>query len=231
MTKAAPGLRRLVDRYRFAAGSEGIDFQGGGRYRMIAPTQEAGHGETVDLALVDEAWSPRAFGDFHVLQALTPAMSTRRGRPTLDLLDRRQGGIAPSCATSWTSAAPAVAVGDDDGLAYFEWSAPSDVDLDDRAVWAAAHPALGNTISEDVLVQARRDLPAEEFARAFLNIWPDETTNDDLTVGAAGTPATRPAPRWAAPWPWPSTSPSTAPAPPSSAWAPGVTTAGVTTSS
>src|SRR5690606_41747115 len=41
-------------------------------------------------------------------------------------------------------------------LAYFEWSAPADADLDDREAWAPAHPAL-RTRTTEALVESERD--------------------------------------------------------------------------
>jgi hypothetical protein len=55
------------------------------------------------------------------------------------------------------------------GIAFFEWSAADDDDPDDPATWWRCMPALGHTVAE-ATIQADHDaLPADEFARAYLN--------------------------------------------------------------
>ena len=64
-----------------------------------------------------------------------------------------------------------VEAGERQGVAYFEWSAPDDADIEDPATWRAAMPALGILIDEDTI---RADLAAmdpAEFGRAYLNRW------------------------------------------------------------
>lgn len=61
------------------------------------------------------------------------------------------------------------------GLAYFEWSAPSDVSLDDEDAWALANPALDVRISREFIRGVERPgMTDEEFARERLGIFPDQ---------------------------------------------------------
>jgi hypothetical protein len=63
--------------------------------------------------------------------------------------------------------------GDSLGLAYFEWSADSRAEPDDRAAWAQANPALGIRITEEFIELERDALPDIEFKRERLGIWDD----------------------------------------------------------
>jgi len=61
--------------------------------------------------------------------------------------------------------------GDDQSLAYFEWSAPDDAKLDDRDAWYQANPALGIRITEDYVAAERAALSDEDFGRERLGLW------------------------------------------------------------
>jgi hypothetical protein len=61
--------------------------------------------------------------------------------------------------------------GDAPGLAYLEWCAPDDADLDDPHAWAAANPALGRRLTERFTITERRILTPEDFARERLGLW------------------------------------------------------------
>jgi hypothetical protein len=54
-------------------------------------------------------------------------------------------------------------------VAYFEWSAGDDDDPDDPATWWGCMPALGHTVTEEVIATDHDSMPADEFARAYLN--------------------------------------------------------------
>jgi hypothetical protein len=159
-------LRRLYQ-VRRSNGSEAIRWRTGSVHGITAPTETAGHGFTLDLGLIDEAWAQT---DDRLVQAFRPAMLTRRDAQlwivstagtdeSTFLRERVEDGRARAEA------------GDREGLAYFEWSAPDDAAVDDPEVWRATMPALGALISEETL---RADLAAmdePEFGRAYLNRW------------------------------------------------------------
>jgi phage terminase large subunit-like protein len=186
-----PLADRIIE-VRYSNGSEVLTFDTHTSHRVRAPSPRAGHGVTLDLGVIDEAWALR---DESVIQSMRPAMATRRGAQlwivstagTLDsLLLRRHVELGRQ----------AVASGADSGLAYFEWSAPEDADAEDEATWWAAMPAMGHTISPDV-VRIERDggMTPGEFERAFLNRWTDvsesaippqawlQALSDDATPG------------------------------------------------
>jgi hypothetical protein len=64
-----------------------------------------------------------------------------------------------------------VEAGETSGVAFFEWSAPDDLDADDPATWRLAMPALGITIDEATIAADRATMDEAEFARAYLNRW------------------------------------------------------------
>lgn len=159
------GFRLALDRMLRGAAETAIEFKGGSRVEVLASAEEAGHGRTLDLGIIDEAFADE---DDRREQALVPAMTTiadaqlfihsTMGTPRSTFLNRKvQTGRA------------IVEAGITQGIAYFEWSAPDDADPSDPAVWAACMPALGHTITDAAVVHARGSMTDGEFRRAYLN--------------------------------------------------------------
>ena len=152
---------------RLANGEESIRWRNGSRHGLVANTEKAGHGQTIDLAFIDEAFSQV---DDRLEQAFSPAMITRpepqqwvvstMGTDSSAFLNRkvRQGRET---------------VDDPDSLtAYFEWSLDPDADPTDESLWPSFMPALGHTITVDSirgeLFKFRDNMG--EFKRAYCNI-------------------------------------------------------------
>lgn len=168
------GIRRCLK----GMGNEAVEFANGSRVVLMASGEEAGHGKTLDLAVIDEAF---ADADFRREQAVIPAMNTRRYAQILGL------------STAGTSASTLLlqkvelgrrmaAEGVRNGIAYFEWSAPDDCNPDDEAVWWSCMPALGHTIGVEAVRHARQTLTEGDFRRAYLNQW---TETDERLIPAA----------------------------------------------
>src|SRR5206468_12624898 len=66
-------LARLID-VRKGYGSEAFAFRNGSMIMLASGTEASDHGDTLDLAVIDEAWAQR---DATIEQALKPAMLTR----------------------------------------------------------------------------------------------------------------------------------------------------------
>jgi hypothetical protein len=171
-------VKSLVDRVLRAAGQEAIIFKGGSRIEVMATSDAAGHGRTLDLGVIDEAFADT---DARREQAILPAMATRRDAQILvvstagtdeSVYLRRKVDMGRRSATEDPGS----------GIAYFEWSAPDEADPDDEAVWWACMPALGHTIDVSVVRHARATMTDGEFRRAYLNQW---TTSDDRVIPAA----------------------------------------------
>jgi Terminase large subunit, endonuclease domain len=163
------GLRDLFDAHAIRSnGVESLSLRAtGGRLVMPSSSEKGGHGYSLDVALVDEAW---ALKDYRVPQAITP---TQIARPDPQLWVVSTAGTAESL---WLrELVEAGRAGGNDRLALFEWCAPAELDPSDVAAWEAANPALGHTITIDELAHAfsiaTTPESRAEFERAHLNRW------------------------------------------------------------
>ncbi len=172
MQEIVPALERselapLIKNIRRSMGGEQLVWETGSRIELLPNSESAGHGMVIDYAVLDEIFSD---SDNRREAALVPAMATKRHAQML------------TCSTAGTGASTvynrkvrngrnAVADGADSGMAYFEWSAPEDWDETDELSWWTFMPALGHTITPDVVRQARDTFADEpgEFARAYGN--------------------------------------------------------------
>lgn len=154
----------LVSKHASPASGYTMRFRGGGRISFIARSRSSGRGLTGDVLVFDEAQ---------------------------DLNDEAQGALLPTIsarpgAQSWyTGSAPGVGsvvlhrirqrgrAGEPGRFSYFEFSAPPEADLDDRAAWAQANPAFGVRITEEAIESERMAMSDEMFARERLSISPD----------------------------------------------------------
>jgi hypothetical protein len=155
-------LRKRVKRVRTSHGEEGIELTTGARLRFVARSGGSGRGFTGDLIILDEAMilGPDA------MAALLPTLSSR---PNPQLWYTASAGMATS--EQLRRVRERGMLGTDPGLAWFEWSAPEDADLDSPEAWALANPALGIRISEEFIQRERAAMPEIEFARERLGMW------------------------------------------------------------
>ena len=173
----APSLerkaKRVVERVYRAIGAEAVKFVTGSRIIPLPNTPDAGHGKTIHLAVRDELFADK---DDRRSQALTPAMATVADAQ--DLVTSTAGTAESVPLRRLVELGRrSVAEGRTSGIAYFEWSAAEDDDPDDEDVWWRCMPALGRTISIDVVRHARATESDGEFRRAFLNQWWDAETS------------------------------------------------------
>lgn len=153
---------------RTANGEESIETQWGSRLRFMARTSGSGRGFTGDCVILDEAYRLSA-------DQMAAMLPTVMARPDPQLWYASMAGTEQSDQLERVRDR---AVSGEDRLCYLEWSAgsPDDhegkhVDLDDRAEWQRANPALGHRIAIESLEQARAALTDEDFAREHLNLW------------------------------------------------------------
>ena len=156
---------------RRMAGSEHIRWRAsGGLVRPFPPNPGGLHSKVSDLVVVDEAWSFDFVKGTQLDQAIVPTQATR---PNAQVWKVSTAGDAAS--TWWLGTVEAgraaASSGRTSGLAYFEWSAPDDVDVCDPASWPVYHPAYGRTIAADSMQAALDLLGPDEFARAYGNRW------------------------------------------------------------
>ncbi len=166
---------------RKSSGSEQLQCSNSSVVHLLTATSKlAGHGAVCDLYVGDEYF---AMQDTRLETAMLPAQATRSsfgggprsifvstpGTPDTSqpLLQRTERGRQLVASDAHT------------GVSYVEWSAPEDSDPSDPAVWAAANPAYGITISEDA-VQAEHDsMELVDFRRSRLAQW-TTTVNDPV---------------------------------------------------
>lgn len=161
-------LRRLVD-VRKQLGAEAFVFANGSMIMLASGTSTSDHGDTLDLAVIDEAWAQR---DDTIEQAVKPAMVTREGA---------QLWIVSAAGTEFSAyfrgkvddGRAMAELGATDTAAYFGYSAPDDADPADPATWYGCMPALGITVSEATVRSDFATMELAEFRRAYLCQWPE----------------------------------------------------------
>jgi hypothetical protein len=167
---------RLVRRVYRGVGYEGIDFVTESTIRIIGSSEAAGHGMTsTGLAIVDESF---ADVDHRREQALNPGMATVRDAQTWNVSTagtdqsvflRQKIDMGRAMAEQGATL----------GTAYIEYSIPDDADCDDPETWWQFMPALGWTITPDVVAHERRTMPDGEWRRSFGNQW---TSTDERAI-------------------------------------------------
>lgn len=169
-------LGAAVHNVRRAQGSEGIDFQGGSQLDVLASTESAGHGRTLDLGVIDEAFKDV---DDRREGAMLPAMTTRVDAQLLVV--STMGTDASNYLNRKVDAGRNMALRDDESaeIAYFEWAADEEADIDDPATWQSCMPAYGITVTDRAIRHARETMSEGEFRRAFLN---QRTATDDRII-------------------------------------------------
>ena len=173
-------------RVRKTTGNEAILWQNGSRHGIESTTEKAGHGPTLDLGVIDEAF---AHVDSRAEQAFKPAMITR---PSPQLLVCSTAGTPKSVYLRGKVNAGRVRseMGSADSVAYFEWSAPDDADPADPATWRACMPALGivradgTGITETTIAAELESMELPDFRRAYLNQWLDNFPEEWQVIAA-----------------------------------------------
>src|SRR6266511_4177791 len=162
-----PRLRRtpLAPRFKLfrGFGAEMLEADNGSRLELLSATESAGHGETTDLVVVDEAWVHQ---DAAVEQAVRPTMATRQGAQLWAL------STAGTAKSAWwrgklDAGRASAEMGVTDGVCLLEWAAPADADPTDEAVWRATMPALGRLVDVETLRADLANMAVAEFKRAF----------------------------------------------------------------
>lgn len=159
-------------------GSERIQVGPTCYWQIDAPTEEGGHGDTLDDGTIDEAFVHQ---DDEVEGAMSPSQITRPSAQTW-VLSTAGNEKSYYLWRKVLEGRSACETGNHGRTAYFEWSAPDDADPGDPETWRLCSPALGHTITLDALAaewekaqraQARGQEGISTFRRAYLNQWPD----------------------------------------------------------
>jgi phage terminase large subunit-like protein len=162
-SKLAPliGIRR-------GSGSEALVFKNGSMLGLVSNTQTSGHGDVLDLGVIDEAWAQE---DDHLEQSMRPAMMTRDA----------QLWIVSAAGTERSSyfrgkvedGRARAEMGLTDVGCYVGYSFADDEDPADPATWWRRMPALGLTVSEETVRADLNLMDLAEFRRAYGCQWPE----------------------------------------------------------
>lgn len=159
-----------------AAGQESVPWITGSRIDLTASGKASGHGGTLDMGVIDEAFHDV---DDRREQAMIPAMATRADA---QLWITSTAGTAESLylRRKFEQGREAAMADPGHGTCYFEWSIPDDEDIADEEVWWRYMPALGRTISIGAVRQSHQTMKDAEFRRAFGNQWTEQ--EDDRLI-------------------------------------------------
>lgn len=193
-----PRIRRsplagLID-VRKGYGSEAFLFRNGSMIMLASGTEVSDHGDTLDLAVIDEAWSQR---NDTIEQAVRPAMMTRP-RAQLWVVSTAGNELSSYFRGKVDDGRAAVEAGVTDTAFYTGFSAPDDADPADPATWRACMPALGATVTEETVAADFTTMELAEFRRAYLCQWPEVAKPGWGVIGqdawlACADPSLRPA--------------------------------------
>jgi phage terminase large subunit-like protein len=150
-------------------GGESLRASNGSLLTLLSTDEAAGHGDVLDLVVLDECWSL----DQRAEQATRPAMVTRRNAQTWMV------STAGNTKSVWwrqkiDAARQAAADGVTTGSAFFEWAAVPGDDINDPATWRRCMPGLGFLAEEATIAADIKSMSLAEARRAYLNLWPDE---------------------------------------------------------
>ena len=161
-------LRGLID-IRKGYGSEAFTFGNGSMVMLASGTEASDHGDTLHLAVLDEAWAQR---NATIEQALKPAMLTV-AEAQLWIVSTAGTEDSHYFRAKVDEGRARVEMGVPGRSAYFGWSAPDDADPGDPATWRACMPALDITVTEETVRADFETMELSEFRRACLCQWPD----------------------------------------------------------
>lgn len=166
-----PELSDLVSDIRRTNGQEAIILRNGGSCEFVARSKGSARGFTVDVLVMDEA---QELGE-DAIEALLPTISASpSGNPQQIFTGTPPGPKADGEIFSRVRSDGLE--GKDKALAWLEWSAESDADLDDPRNWAKTNPALGIRLQRDVIDAERGTLSDSGFGRERLGMW-DEASS------------------------------------------------------
>jgi hypothetical protein len=170
-----PVPRKVIRPYE-AAGMERFEFPELRSFiRVFSPQEDAIHGNAADMVCFDEAWAFDTQRGRALEQAAAPAFSTRYTAghapgPQLWIISTA-GDDRSTWFKEWVDLGRASVSDPSSPVAFFEWSASEDDDVDDEDMWARVHPGLGHTITLEAMRHARSILGPDGFGRAYLNRW------------------------------------------------------------
>jgi hypothetical protein len=151
----------------FSFGRQRLQFDNGSVLVAQSNTTGAGHGWSLDMCVVDEAWRIKPEAINH---GIIPAM---RARPQpLLVMASTAGDWDSMLLRQWRERAlTVIETGEASSMAFCEWSPPPAVDVNDPKWWAWPNPCLGTTVSPETLLAEYNGPDRSAFLRGSLNVW------------------------------------------------------------
>lgn len=173
---------------RKGSGSEALLFRNGSMLGLVSGTETSGHGDSLDLGVIDEAWAQE---DDHIEQAMRPAMMTRNAQ--LWVVSAAGTEKSTYFKGKVDAGRARAEMGVTDTSCYIGYSFADDEDPADPAVWRRRMPALGITVTEQTVQDDLEIMKLPEFRRAYGCQWPDVAKPgwgviDQDTWGAGASP-------------------------------------------
>ena len=178
-------FERRVQRVDRQQNREMMVMKNGSIYMPVTPTtKKAGRSLSIDLAVIDEAYS---HNDMGVVRALNPTLITR---PMAQLWIVSNAGDADSEMWWHYTQLGRQAVDDPKAtLCWIEYAPPGDpatVDVHDELNWRLANPSMGQPggVDEIALRAASQENDAPTFRKEHLNLWADRAAMSGLSETA-----------------------------------------------
>jgi phage terminase large subunit-like protein len=148
-------LSRKVKSITRANGREELETNTGCRYKIIAATPGSARGLSCSTIYIDEARMHKTTDAFAAL-----AYTMQAAKNPQMWITSNAGDIHSVLLNQIRQRAlNKIENNTDDDIAYWEWSAEPGLKLADRKGWVQANPALGHTITEDILQARMNDDP------------------------------------------------------------------------
>jgi len=161
----------LVNRFGAIAtktfGRNEVRFPDGTVWKIRAAKPSVGHGTSNDLVVVDEVWDTSQLA---IDGGLIPSQRAKHS-PLLSMWSTA-GTEASTAMLRWREQGlRAIDQGKPTTFHMCEWSPPPELDPMTPAAWAYGNPALGHTLSMDVIQAESENPDRAQFLRASCNLW------------------------------------------------------------
>ena len=123
-----------VTKPRYANGSEEVRLTNGAIYSIVAPSRGGARGPSRDLVVIDET---REMEDWDFIAAAKPTLTASKDPQIIYLSNAGHDGSVVLNSLKKRA-------GQDESLAYLEWSASPERAVDDVVGWTEANPAMGH---------------------------------------------------------------------------------------
>jgi hypothetical protein len=160
--------------FRWSHGQEGVELKSGQRCLFKTRTGGSGRGFSGDCVILDEAMKGLAENE---IGALLPTLSSFANPQVI------YSGSAGNEESTVLGRLVRRGRSGDPTLTYIDWCVDEDnYDPDDPASWAEANPNLGHRLNLAVILDERRSMGAETFARERLGVgtYPRDEDEDRL---------------------------------------------------